>query len=84
MVDEPPAKAHQAVGAFVCAFSEPKRVGRRSRLSFDLTAETHETGGLSTVAVGVGISTGRVKRWHAANRRIRHHPPANFESCSTG
>ena len=23
--------------------------------------------------VEVGISAGRVKRWHAANRRIRHH-----------
>ena len=34
--------------------------------------------------VEVGISAGRVKRWHAANRRIRHHSPANSDSCSTG
>jgi len=34
--------------------------------------------------LGIGISAGRVKRWHAANRRIRHHPPVNFDSCSTG
>jgi len=27
---------------------------------------------------------GRAKRKHAANRRIRHHPPANVGSCSTG
>src|SRR5262249_59397213 len=26
----------------------------------------------------------RVKRWHAANRRIRHYPPADVGSCSTG
>ena len=40
-----------------------------------------ETGGLSIVGWGVGISAGRV---NAANRRIRHHPPADFDSCYAG
>ena len=38
--------------------------------------------GLSTVGVGVGIS--RNSSTLQTDQRIRHHPPANFDSCSTG
>ena len=45
---------------------------------------TFLAGGSVHHGVEVGISAGRVKQWHAANRRIRHHSPANSDSCSTG